>query len=228
MVTSYEKFNALVTIYNQQYPKLKIKYKSESLLMKIIGFIIFFNRSFMTKYITTIGSTIYFPNKQELENEKSNKYLKILTHEVQHIHDSNGFWKSLAFNLGYLFPQSLAPLMLIFCAIYWWLGLILFAIFLLPLPAPFRKYLELRGYCISLFMSNMTMAGSSPTYRKLILQQYIYDINSQFTTGAYYFMWPFGVKTDLEDAIDDIVNERYQEKNKFAAYVKECWAKLPA
>ena len=45
----------------------KIKYKNESLFMKVIGFLLFFNKTFMTNYITTIGSTIYYPSREWCE-----------------------------------------------------------------------------------------------------------------------------------------------------------------
>ena len=42
------------------FPGLKLRYKDESTLMKIMGKLMFFNPSFMTQFTTTIGETIYF------------------------------------------------------------------------------------------------------------------------------------------------------------------------
>lgn len=76
--------------------KTRIVVKSESKLMKFIGFLVYpFNKTFMTGYVTTIGRTIYTPNK----NGKVNKLT--LAHEEKHIEQYNKY--GILYMLAYLF-----------------------------------------------------------------------------------------------------------------------------
>src|SRR5690606_9146614 len=129
---------------------LKIKFKNESFLMKIISLILFFNKDFSNLYITTIGNTCYFPNREFLEKHIKASLITIC-HEYVHANDNE---KNKLFPFLYLFPQILAPFMLVFGFYSWILALILFTIFLLPIPSYFRKIYELRGYKMSLFAYN--------------------------------------------------------------------------
>jgi hypothetical protein len=54
------------------------------------------------------------------------------------------------------------------------------AVLLAPLPAPGRKWAELRGYGMSIFLE-LKLLGRTSIDRKV----------RQFTGPAYYFMWPF-------------------------------------
>lgn len=221
-MTPIEKFNILAYIYSQKYPKFNIKFKDESRFMKFIGILLFFNKNFMTNYITTIGNTIYFPTQKTIEDDLTLNKLKVLSHELRHIHDSSPWYKAIFYNIGYLFPQILAPFMLLFCIMYWWLGLSLFVIMLLPWPAPFRKMIEIRGYSIDLLVSNIILKklGANETTRVLVLNQYVYDIDDQFTTSAYYYMWPFGVKRQLSNKIKDITSGKFSQEDEFAEYIQ--------
>ena len=49
---------------------IKIVEKSESKLMKAVAAILFFNKGFLTDYITTIGTTIYWPKASEIRSMK--------------------------------------------------------------------------------------------------------------------------------------------------------------
>ena len=92
------------TLSAQQYfPNLKIKYKDESLFMKILGSLLFFNKSFMATYTTTIGSTIYFPSKKFVE-ERYYSSILILLHELVHVQDGIKF-NPIIFAMLYLSPQ---------------------------------------------------------------------------------------------------------------------------
>jgi hypothetical protein len=86
---------------------------------------------------------------------------------------------ALAFRLSYLFPQWLA----LFALSSFFIGPIglLFLIFLAPLPAPFRTFWELRGYA----MTDAALWQSNQRFTDLD------RLTKQFTSGAYYFMWPF-------------------------------------
>jgi hypothetical protein len=166
-----------VTKLGKEKYRLEVKFKDESLFMKILGKILFFNPRFMTNYTTTIGNTVYFANRKWLaENEDSAAH--VLAHELIHIKDSEevGF---LLFSYTYLFPQVLALLSLfaIFSSLWWLLCLL----FLAPVPSPIRTYWELRGYAIT----------DATCYRSTGRFTDIDWMAGQFTSGSYFFMWPF-------------------------------------
>lgn len=192
---------------------VKIKYKDSSKFMKFLSYLLFFNKSFMTNYTTTIGNTVYFPTQSKIDEAVNNSSLATLCHESQHIYDSKSY-KAIWYYIAYLFPQILAPFMLFFAFISWYLALGLFILFLLPLPAPFRMIYERRGYIINMLIINQIQKeyGVNEGIRKSILLPYIEDVNDQFTSSAYYFMWPFGIKGYLLDRLDDIVSGKILEK----------------
>jgi hypothetical protein len=176
-------FNEYVTKAQKQLPSLKIKYKNESLFMRILSFILFFNKDFSTKYVTTIGSTIYYPSKQFIEKNELSASI-ILMHEMIHIYDSKRL-SGILFSFLYLFPQILALLSFLgFINPYFFL----FAVCLLPIPALFRSYFEYRAYSISIYASyHMSQKYNyiwSPT---IAINGYV----NNFVNGNYYFMFPF-------------------------------------
>ena len=57
-------FQKIVDESKKYFPKLKIKYKNQSNLMKFIS--IFVRNDFMTHQTTSVGNTIYFPNEHFL------------------------------------------------------------------------------------------------------------------------------------------------------------------
>lgn len=174
-------FDKIVSLGEKKYG-LKIQYKDKSLLMKLIGKILFFNPRFMTNYVTTIGSTVYFPTSQSIDRDRTSA-AAILAHELVHISDSKEV-TSFVFSYTYLFPQVLALLsVLSFFSSNLWIFCLLF---LLPLPSPMRTYWELRGYAMSDAVNFKLTKSFLPTE----------FITKQFLSGAYYFMWPF--KEDIE------------------------------
>jgi len=157
----------------------KIKFKNESLLMKIISKILFFNKDFMTKYVTTIFDTIYFPNE---ENYKLVSSKISLLHEIVHILD----FKNKLFMFMYLSPQIFGLLAILGPIFNWWF--LLFLILFLPIPSYFRMLAEKRAYTITLYV----------TYKYCKEKGYKFDIDdviefiiNNFKSSGYYFMWPF-------------------------------------
>ncbi len=184
------------------FPNVSIKYKNESLFMKILGFILFFNRSFMEKYVTTIGNTIYFPNKEYIDSHPENSIITYL-HELIHIYDSSNINKFL-FSILYLMPQLLFILFLILSFIFTWKLLLVGLLFLLPLPAFFRMYYEKRAYTISMYVSYKLHLkyGIEPN-----LHKEADFISDQFKGSSYMFMWPFNnIKTYFHNVADQIKN----------------------
>ena len=126
-------------------PKFEIVSKTTSFLMKVLSVILFFNKSFMTSYISVIYPRMYVPKLPWKENDHYSAIL-VLAHEWVHLSDRKRF--GLLFDIGYLFPQCLAFLSLLapFLSVWWLLCLL----FLLPIPSPTRAWLEFRGYSMTM------------------------------------------------------------------------------
>jgi len=136
----------ILTALKKEIKGLKIVEKRGSTFMRFISWLppfLFFRKRFMEGYITTIGTTIYWPDRPE--DFDGDETIKCLLHESVHAADSaNPF-----FELSYLFPQILAVLSVSALSAIWvgvW-GLIGlgFLIFLAPWPAPYRVHWEARA-----------------------------------------------------------------------------------
>jgi hypothetical protein len=195
MKISLEEF---VAACQKFYPELKVSYKSQSTLMKILSWLMFFNPKFMTNYTTTIGSTIYFPTEVEGQFEVNDAFT--ILHEMVHMRDESKYTKFF-FALLYLFPQILAPFMLLFLLLSWKIAIPLLVLFLLPSPAYFRKEFELRGYQASLYCLDRYADNNG---WKADLFDEAAKMNSYFKNSGYYFMWPFGVEQGMLEAITKI------------------------
>jgi len=200
-------FERFLSCLQEKMPDLKVKYKNTSTLMKVISYILFFNKNFMTSFTTTLGSTIYFPSEEYVKKNEMGAVLT-LAHEYVHAKDAKSI-SGFLFSFLYLLPLSLAPLMLLFGFVHWVLALVLFLLCLVPLPAYFRKRFELRGYIMSLFVHNELFKErkASLEAKRLTLVHLADRHNKNFTGANYYFMWPFGVKLELLKAIEDILSE---------------------
>ena len=190
---------------------LVIHFKDESLFMKLLGKILFFNPRFMTNYTTTIGSAVYFPRRKWL-SQNQDSAAHVLAHELVHIGDSKEVG-SFIFSYTYLFPQviSLLALLSLFFTKWWLLCLL----FLLPIPAPFRAYWELRGYAIT-----------DATYHKSSGQFTDIDwLASQFVSSSYFFMWPFknDIVCRLEKNRHFIKRGELSEQISFAEKIIKCF-----
>jgi|SRR5579885_1002689 len=171
----------------QFFPDVKIAYKDQSTLMKILGFLLFFNPAFMTSYITTLGSTIYFPS-QTYVNAHPVSSLVVLLHELTHVKDEKKISKVL-FSLAYLLPQLLVLLFLPLLFIFGWKVALFSLIFLAPLPAYFRMIFEKRAYMTSIYVINK-LNQTHPDY-KINLDDQTKFFVAQFKNFSYYVMWPF-------------------------------------
>jgi hypothetical protein len=204
-MTNKQLLERTVKEINKRNPKYKVEYKDSSPLMKFICALMFLNPKFRTQYVTTIKNTVYFPSEKYLETMNQGTLLGVLVHEFVHTQDN----KNILFYLKYLFPQILAPISLLLCFINVWVGLALFILFLLPLPAPGRTALELRGYTGTWITLSQLLTGDRLEVVKVLFQE---NVNKEFTGGAYYFMWPFGVKNRLSKLIEKVESgEVYKE-----------------
>jgi len=225
-MSSMAKFNLFQAYLQRSYP-FEIKYKNESLFMKILSYILFFNKTFMTNYITTIGNSIYFPSKEFIQNDEESA-ITILAHEVVHVKQSEDYGRVL-FSLLYLFPQCLALFaFLSVLAVFWlpFLWCLCFLVFLAPIPAPWRTKFELEAYGMSMYMMDLQMRRleyPDDQREKELALFYIRINNKQFKGPAYWFMWPFGVDADFEKKINDIQSGVISDTSDTYARVKRAY-----
>lgn len=210
--------NLDTAIYNKVREHLvengvKFKVKKNSMFMRFLSFVLFFNKSFMTSYYTTIGDTIYLPYKID---EPSYRHYKTLIHEYQHVMDSRNYFKFLPkflFSCSYLLPQ-LVSVLAIFSTLtfvtgsYWFLLFLVFAVLLYPFNAYYRTQFELRGYAMNLVVYYYR-------YGKLPPQIIFNKIVDKFIGSDYYYMWDDEdeIRTQLNSLLNKLVyNRAYLEK----------------
>ena len=137
------KRKSLESHISEEFPDYELLEKNNSSLMKWLSKLLFFNKSFMTNYITVIGHKVYVPSLP-WSQEKPFSACTVLAHEWVHMKDAKKFGP--LFKFLYLCPQILAPLAVLG---FWHSAFFLFALCLLPLPAPFRAWFEFRAYVVS-------------------------------------------------------------------------------
>lgn len=146
-----------------------------------------FNKDIDEKFITVLFGTVWVP-ENFLNNDEMN-VLEVIAHETVHEADRKRLG-TILFTITYLFPQILCLGSLLSVLAIWFgngfLWSLLCLLFLLPIPALGRAYLELRGYRMNvLFMTQADKVSLSS------LEPYLYYIATNFTSANYYFMMPF-------------------------------------
>lgn len=163
---------------------IKLVEKKSSLFMKILGVLLFFNKRFMTDYVTTIGKTVYWPNLEEIHIDPFGSFHTYF-HEAQHGHDYIRF--KILFTSSYISPQIFAlPFLLAFLAIPFsneWLYCLLFILLAAPIPSYFRSMWEWRGSSCNLALSIWRTGKVSDRRIEFLV--------NRFKGPDYYFMWPF-------------------------------------
>jgi len=173
-------------------PDFTIRNKAEpdglySIVSKVVGL---FNKEIDTRFITVINGQCWFPadyfNAEGTEFlEDGHSVIEILAHETVHEHDRKRLG-TVPFTLAYLFPQILAVLSLLSIFAIWnlhWLLCLFFLLFLAPLPALGRAWIEVRGYKTNVSLGRLK--GWDPALTSYSI------IKSNFTSANYYFMMPF-------------------------------------
>lgn len=114
-----ELFDKISQSIKEDHPSFDVRFKSESKYMKLLDLLSFpFNNRFLDGYTTTIGSTVYFPNREDLERNYGT-YARVLAHEGVHIFDDerHGLW----FKVSYaLFEAAFIPLVVAFAIVGSW------------------------------------------------------------------------------------------------------------
>jgi hypothetical protein len=168
-------YKKLVKHIKTEIPGFEIKSKKQSRLMKFLSVALFFNKDFLSSYVTTLYPHVYIPKFPWKSNNPVSR-IAILAHEYVHLKDRRrfGWW----FNILYLSPQIFALLAI---GAFWNLSWLWALLFLLPLPSPGRAWLEFRAY-------QVTAAVYWWLAREKINTMWL---TLQFTSGSYYWMVPF-------------------------------------
>lgn len=184
----------LTATAQKYFPNLKVVMKTNSSFMKFLTTIMFFNKGFMTQFLTTIGSTIYSPSEEFLENNSP-----ILIHEIIHLYDEKRI--GFLYNLICLFPQILVlPVLLLLFFFSWHWVLPLAIICLLPWPAPGRAYFERRAYLVQLFVYvNFYHLDEAAT--SVVLTNY-------FKNSTYYWMLPWQSNLTIAQAQAELAADK--------------------
>ena len=188
-------FNKLVEHVKREVPDFEIRSKKESRLMKLLSMVLFFNKDFSTRYVTTIYPHVYVPSLPWKPNRPTSR-ISVLAHEFVHLYDRKRLgW---IFNFLYLSPQIFALLSLGAFWNLWWLMALLF---LLPLPSPGRAWLEFRGY-------RMTAAIHWWLTGQRVNTVWLRE---QFVGSGYYWMFPFKnfIEKRILKAIENIEDDKY-------------------
>ncbi len=209
-----QRFNKIVEELSKDVP-IKVLYKTDSKLMKLISFFLFFNKGFMDLYITTIGNTVYYPSREYIKEHPTDASI-VMAHEYVHMMDNKRLGPVYPFL--YLFPQVLGLLSLLSVFAFITpvaLFFLPFALCFSPLPAPGRKYLEVRGYKMTLYFLYLLLKEHNKTEEDI--REQLHDaakmLSEYFTNSAYYFMWPMGVQQELLDFANTILSEDLSESS---------------
>jgi len=180
--------NFWLNVVQQRFPDAKIRYKNKSIFMRILGVLLFFNPSFMSKFITVIGNTIYVPNEKWVGTSHL-RALFVFAHEFVHMWDrslTKLMYRYDFFSLGYVALQV--------CALFsffaflgfvnvWFLLLLFPAIFLAPWPSPWRTKIEANGYAMTMYIRSIT---TDLQYNKEEGAEFL--ANKHFASKQYYWM----------------------------------------
>ena len=175
-----EKRERLTNYFRKQIPGFEILSKKDSFLLKVVSKLLFFNKSFLTDYITTVYPKVYVPELPWREKDHV-AAIATLAHEYVHLKDRKRMW--LFFNFLYLFPQNLSLFSLLGFFNPWWF---LCLLFLLPIPSPTRAWLEFRGYRMTLAIWSHFL-GNDWNYGPFVDSM----VEKSFVGPAYYRMFPF-------------------------------------
>jgi hypothetical protein len=214
-------FNNLVTASKQHFPYLKIKYKNKSILMKLLSFLFFFNKKFMTECLTTIGYTIYLPSEHYMKIKPVSGSV-IFMHELVHLYDKRKL--GILFTLGYMLPQILIIPSLLLFLISWKIAIPVIIILLTPLvPAYFRMIFEKRAYLSSIYViQKLSIKLNFNPHLPSQIEHFL----SQFNNSYYYWMWHFNLEDEFEKAMREVENNKKPYNDEIFVLLDDLMAKM--
>lgn len=183
---------SLTTRALAEYPDFRIAYKAEVWWMRVLAVLLFFNKTFATDYVTTIGSTVYYPSQAFVQADPD-RAARILAHELVHIADEKRLGK-LVYRAMYLLPQALALLAPLALLAFWhtdFLAFLLFLVALVPWPSPGRTWIERRGSTMDLAVVYWLTAGTRPS-----LAEDLPSMRARFNGPNYFWMSWITANTD--------------------------------
>lgn len=197
-------------------PAFEVRWKSESLSMRVVGFGVRpFNAKFMSEYATALGSKVYFPSR-EAYLASPDLSLRTLAHGFVHAWDYRQ--NRLSFCLTYGSPQVWSlpffGLALLLCLRGLFEGSLLAAlsglVALAPWPSRGRSRWELRGFSMSLAVYVWTR-GRLPS------QEMIASVASNFTGLSYWKMcWDRqSIESELRQASTNALRGSLQETEPY-------------
>jgi hypothetical protein len=233
--TNQETFEHLSATIKTFYPAFKVIAKKDSWVHRFIGGLLKglgINKTYMTQYWTTLAATTAYPIEDKL-GEHYNSW-SVLPHEGNHAGQAKR-WTSFFFGLFYLLGTPVMavlgalvalPLFLvaIWTALPWWAGLIaLGAGGLLSSPVPFggwRAGWEFDAYGLSVAVRYWT--------RGAVTDAYLEHQAKNFTTGAYFFMWPYKGSTMKKLRVYRTMAEqgKFFEHKRYGKYYRAMYLSL--
>lgn len=208
---------------NQHGLEIRIKNKDypEGLYRIISKFIKLFNPMMDDGYITVLFGDVWVPGNWFDESgrlvKKEMQVIELLIHEMVHEDDRKKLG-SLLFSLIYLFPQVLGLLSLLSILSFiwpWMLWFLAFSVFLLPLPAPGRAWLEVRGYRINVAIAKLF---NGERYAEIFAGMIF---SRQFKSPAYYWMFPLFKRRIVKELLKlEDLNDRQKDMIKWYQSLK--------
>jgi hypothetical protein len=174
----------------------------KSVLLRVIAWILKpIDRGFLDHVTVTLGKNVYVPESQV--GRVTSWY--VLMHEWCHVEQH----KSGFFFLRYLFPQCLAIFSIL---AIWNLYMLLFLLFLLPWPAPYRLNMELEGYLTMHAISEWGLKKGGHMDDIIIN-----EVSDVLTSWRYYFAsWSRGyVAKKLKEKMYKLSIGGYDNKKPF-------------
>jgi len=214
-------------IYFDKYinPKLKtplkLVEKETSRLMQAIGWVLAFlkiNTLFMARYITTLGSTIYFP-KELIKSLNPKQFMEVIIHESVHALDDeryNLFYKptylpELFFGLPLLIASVICLILKSYVAFI--VCFILALIAILPVPKFGRYHWEMRAFSVSLFIASLENLEQNQ------INQIKNWIEANLSNSNYYFAMP--ISYFYSDRFFNLYKEKLPIKEEIQSFLNE-------
>lgn len=113
-------FDKVAASIQADHPSFEVRYKDESLLMRLLGVLVFpFNESFSTDYTTTLGAKTYLPSRVEVAKDYAG-YAGTLAHEGVHVFDDakHPIWFKFSYALNQI---AVLPLLIAYALLGSWI-----------------------------------------------------------------------------------------------------------
>lgn len=198
MTADEARLKLLLNQCSNTIPGFKVKFKNESAFQRFLGFIMFWNRGYMTDFISTFFPVVWWTTRKDYEGNPWGSF-KVLTHEWVHLWDDKEHrgW----FGFSYISVQvwcitSVLALLSIWFGL-WFLFFLAGLLFLAPWPSPWRIKWELRGYAMTMAVNYWKHGSVKEETKDWIVET--------LTGSGYYF--PAWSKKRLRKKLDRIVED---------------------